>query len=220
MMQKEIRFGTFLVKINWLYEAIVTTCNVESINGKVIYNAAPMGVLFPDQDHIMIRPFQNTNTFKNIQHYGCACINFTNNILIFYKSAIKKSEISQNDFLTSRNKKIPFLRTSYTYFTVLKEKIEINKSEKRAKIWFKIKDFEIIDSNLRPYHRGFSIVLESIIHYTRIKFLIEKDPNRGKKLISKIRDYKDFIERIYPDSDLQKIMRELVLKINKIEPIF
>ncbi|MFX0139933.1 MAG: DUF447 domain-containing protein, partial [Candidatus Hodarchaeota archaeon] len=189
MSKIEVNFGNFSVKLNWLYEAIVTTCNVNLALEEITYNAAPMGVNFPDSDHIIIKPYLTTNTYRNVQCYGCAGINFTNNITLFYKSAIKKSEISQNDFLTSTKKKIPVLKDAITRFVVITENMEINKSENRAKILCKIEEFENVDSNIKPYTRGYFAVLESIIHFTRINILMEQEPEKGKRLIKKILDY-------------------------------
>ena len=216
MSNTEIKFGNLKVKLNWLYEAIITTCNVNLAIKEITYNAAPMGVIFPDPEHIIIRPYLTTNTFKNIQCYGCAGINFTNNISLFYKSAIKKTEISQNDFLTSKKKQIPLLKDSITRFVVISEKMEINESENRAKILCKIEEFENIDSNIEPYNRGYFAVLESIIHFTRINILMEQDPEKGKRLINKILEYNSFIKRVYPNSDFEQIMNEIVLNLSKM----
>ncbi|NVM03715.1 MAG: DUF447 family protein [Candidatus Helarchaeota archaeon] len=217
MSKTEIKYGNLKVKLNWLYEAIITTCNVNLAIKEITYNAAPMGVIFPDSDHIIIRPFLTTNTYRNIQCYGCAGINFSNNISLFYKTAIKTSEISQNDFITSKKKKIPLLKDSITRFVVVTEKMEVNESENRARILFKIKEFENVDSNVEPYTRGYFAVLESIIHYTRVNILMENNPEKGKKLINNILEYDNFIKRVYPNSDLEKIMNEIVFNITNME---
>lgn len=216
MSKTEIKYGNLKVKLNCLYEAIVTTYNVNLALEEISYNAAPMGVIFGDSKHIIIRPYLTTNTYKNIQSHRCAGINFTNNISLFYKSAIKKSEISQNDFLTSKKKKIPLLKDSITRFVVITEKKEINKSENRAKILCKIEEFENVDSNIEPYNRGYFAVLESIIHFTRINILMEQDPEKGKRLMDNILEYNSFIKRVYPNSDFEEIMNEIVLNLSKM----
>jgi len=217
LSQNELKFGNFLAKTNWLYEAIVTTLNNNPKDSGIKYNAAPMGVFFQDEKHLIIKPFITTNTFKNLKHHGYACINFTNNIALFYKAAIKKSELSMSDFLVNEKINVPFLKDSKAYFEVISEKISVDKDENRATIHFKITDYKILNFNIEPYARGDFVVLESIIHFTRINFLMEKDPKKGKKLISKILDYNNFIKRVYPNSNLEKIMDELVLTINKME---
>ncbi len=216
MSKKEALFGNFQVKMDCLYEAIVTTCNVNLALEKITYNAAPMGVIFPDSKHIIIRPYLTTNTYKNIQSHRCAGINFTNNIKLFYNSAIKKSKISQNNFLTSKKKKIPLLKDSITRFVVRMEKMEINESKNRAKILCKIDEFENIESNIEPYNRGYFAVLESIIHFTRINILMEQNPEKGKILIDNILEYNSFIKRVYPNSDFEEIMNEIVLNLSKM----
>ena len=217
MEKMEVKFRNFLVKLNWLYEAIVTTYKINPSNEKIKYNAAPMGVIFQDKEHLIIRPYLNTNTLKNIQYFKCAGINFTNNIFLFYKSAIKKSDLTINDFIESKERKTPLLKDSKIRFEVVSEKINVNKNENRATVHFKIGAFEDVDSTIDLYSRGYFAALESIIHFTRVNILMEQDPEKGKKLIQKILDYNVFIKRVYPNSDLEKITNEIVFKINKMQ---
>ena len=45
---------------------------------------------------------------------------------------------------------------------------------------------------------------------------MEQDPEKGKIIIDKILEYNSFIKRVYPNSDFEKIMNEIVLNLSKM----
>src|SRR5208283_3118058 len=67
-------------------ECIVSTYNMD---GKP--NAAPMGVIMKDEQHLIINLFNSSTTCSNIKANGYAIINLTSNIEVFYKTAFKEA---------------------------------------------------------------------------------------------------------------------------------
>jgi hypothetical protein len=65
-----------------IIESIVTTLDPE---GRA--NFAPMGVEWGD-DAIVLKPFLETTTFRNVQGTGAAVVNLTDDVLLFAQSAI------------------------------------------------------------------------------------------------------------------------------------
>lgn len=65
-----------------IIESIVTTTDAA---GQV--NCAPMGVEW-GEELIVIKPFQNTATYRNLMAHNTAVVNLTDNVLLFAQSAI------------------------------------------------------------------------------------------------------------------------------------
>lgn len=51
------------------------------------YHFAPMGIMWKES-RLVIRPYTNTTTYRNLQRVGEAVVNLTDNVLIFAKSAL------------------------------------------------------------------------------------------------------------------------------------
>lgn len=70
----------------FIVESIVTT---QSAAGAV--NVAPMGVEWAD-DIIVLKPFLETTTFRNIRETGTAVVNLSDDVLLFAQGAIGRAE--------------------------------------------------------------------------------------------------------------------------------
>jgi hypothetical protein len=69
-----------------IIESILTTMDV---NGAV--NFAPMGVEW-GEDRIIIKPFLETATFRNVQATGVAVVNITDDVYLFAQAAISNPQ--------------------------------------------------------------------------------------------------------------------------------
>lgn len=69
-----------------IIESILTTV---STDGRV--NIAPMGVEWAE-DALVIKPFLETTTFRNVRDTRCAVVNLTDNVLIFARAAISNPD--------------------------------------------------------------------------------------------------------------------------------
>jgi uncharacterized protein len=65
-----------------IIESIVTTLDIE---GRA--NFAPMGVEW-GEDLLVLKPFLETTTFRNVKATGAAVVNLTDDVLLFAQSAI------------------------------------------------------------------------------------------------------------------------------------
>jgi hypothetical protein len=65
-----------------IIECILTTIDA---GGRV--NCAPMGVEW-GEEIIVVKPFQNTTTYRNLVAHDAAVVNLTDNVLLFAQSAI------------------------------------------------------------------------------------------------------------------------------------
>ena len=67
-----------------IIETIVTSADTD---GKV--NFAPMGVEW-GEELIVIKPFLDTTTFRNLRDSGAAVVNITDDVLIFARAALSE----------------------------------------------------------------------------------------------------------------------------------
>ena len=69
-----------------IIESIVTTMDPE---GRV--NFAPMGVEWGEET-IVVKPFLETTTFRNLRDTGAAVVNLTDDVLLFARAAISNPQ--------------------------------------------------------------------------------------------------------------------------------
>ncbi len=66
-----------------IIETIVTT-----LDARGAVNVAPMGVEWDDDERLVVRPFLDTTTFKNLRATGAAVVNLTDDVRIFARAAL------------------------------------------------------------------------------------------------------------------------------------
>jgi hypothetical protein len=69
-----------------IVEAIITTMDEAGV-----VNFAPMGVEWGD-DRIVVKPFLETTTFRNLRDTGAAVVNLTDDIMLFARAAISSPQ--------------------------------------------------------------------------------------------------------------------------------
>jgi uncharacterized protein len=69
-----------------IIESIITTMDLDGV-----VNIAPMGVEWGD-DVIVVKPFLETTTFRNLQAVGAGVVNLTDDVLLFARAAISSPQ--------------------------------------------------------------------------------------------------------------------------------
>jgi hypothetical protein len=69
-----------------IVEAIITTMDATGV-----VNFAPMGVEWGD-DRIVVKPFLETTTFRNLRDGGAAVVNLTDDVMLFARAAISSPQ--------------------------------------------------------------------------------------------------------------------------------
>jgi len=189
---------------NFVYETIVTTYNPQD----KMPNAAPMGIIFRDAGTVVISPYMTTQTFKNIEQTHCAVINFIYDLDFFFESAFSttRPKLPLHRFKPSKKVTVPCLKDAFAHVEV--EALEIQKEEKRAKIIAKITTWDVAEIPCFPINRGYNLVLESIIHATRI-VEFRNDEKLVSPLIELIKNYRTLVTRVAPEGKLVTIMARL-----------
>lgn len=195
-------------------ETIVTTCNKE---GKP--NAAPMGVIMKDEQHIIINLFNSTLTYTNIKTNSCAVINLTKSIEIFYKTAFKEtnpgSKLPSEWFEKAKTVNAPRLRLADATIEVsITNLVPISADRTQAEC-----NPELVQAKLKypqVHCRAMSQTLEAILHATRVKALLnnEKEQNHVCKLLEIIANCSDIVNRVAPNSTYSLIMIDLMKRVD------
>ncbi|WXG41272.1 MAG: DUF447 domain-containing protein [Candidatus Freyarchaeum deiterrae] len=195
---------------NCIYETIFTT-----YNNDFTPNVAPMGISTPDMKKLVAKIYSTSQTYRNISEKKCTVINITNDLSLFYKTSIDKKSLEKETkiFAKSKNIAAPILIPSSAYMEATVDVIQ--KIEKnRFKIIFSIINAEILDPCVTPICRAPNLVLESIIHATRIETYNSRgETEKAEQLIDQIKNYRELIGRIATGTMYEELIEKIWKKI-------
>ncbi|NVM28240.1 MAG: DUF447 family protein [Candidatus Helarchaeota archaeon] len=195
---------------NYIYETIVTTYNVEDN----LPNAAPMGIMLLDEQKVVISPFVTTQTFKNIKTNKAAVINFTQDLEIFYRSTFSemRPKLPEIVFEKANEVEAPVLKDALAFLEIRAQEIQIERD--RSKIIGEIARWVATASPFHPLNRGYNLVLESLVHATRI-IAFKDDMRKVTTLKNLIKRYQEIVEKVAPTGKLTKLMVRIQNVIEK-----
>lgn len=176
--------------------------------------AAPMGVTLDEDGRLVIRPFTDTQTFKNLQSRRQCTVNLTADPRIFFHAAFKGKKpcigIPPDRFEKAEKVDAPWLRGVDAYLEASVVDIQ-GEDRKRATVFCRVKKIQTLNSGPKAYCRATFALIESIIHATRIVFLL-KDGKKAEagRLLALIAHYRRLVGRTAPQTDNEKLMEELV----------
>jgi hypothetical protein len=195
-------------------ETIVSTYNID---GKP--NAAPMGAIMEDEQHLAINLFNSSLTCSNIKANRCAVVNLTSNIEVFYKTAFKEAnpdgKLPQEWFEKAKAVNAPRLRSADASIDVsINDLVPIGTEKIRA-----VFNTELVQAKQKypqVHCRAKSATLEAIIHATRVKAFIndEKEQKRVSKLLEMIGNCNEVVNRVAPNSSYSMVMADLMKRID------
>lgn len=175
------------VEKNTLYEILLT-----SINEDETFNTKPFGITIDDENKIHITIFPN-KTLRNIQRNPNITIQFTQDALIYTKSALSK--LSDDDYVDDGMKILK--KVDYIIDAKVTEIIEeqINDQYSRtmkAQVTCEIEDLTKIRDVIAVLSRPTALILEHLVKYSRVKFM---NTDERKAFLAEIDESKPLIER-------------------------
>lgn len=190
-------------------EALVST-----VDGSGVPNIAPMGVKRRGE-YLYLKIYKDTKTYDNIMASGRAIINLTDDVELFFKS-IFIDDPSSSLLDEPLYKGVSPAKGADAYIFVEVDKVE-DKGD-RALFRCRILDINVARRSPRFVTRCSSLVIESLIHMTRIKVYLERgDVERAEFLKELILWYRGIIDRICPDKPYRYVMENLVRRIEEWE---
>ena len=151
-----------------LYETIVTTQN-----GELVKNAAPIGVICKDSNHVVIHLDNCVHTHLNILENGELIVNITKDPLVFTYSTL--GELDDEYF--DEFKGFPMIKDSIGFFKAHVVKTRNKKRENDYNdgigniVTCEVDDIYISDyKEIVPLNRAMNAVIESLIYYCRFDY--------------------------------------------------
>ncbi len=194
----ELGFG-----IGSVYEAILTTLCPDGSP-----NASPMGVLRSGPFTLEIRPFKTSTTYWNLLGDRKACINITDDPVLYLVTAFKDENLQ--GFGKQRVDDELRLESSdaHVFVDVLDSR---DISGIRASFTCNVRSVEVRNPTPRVFSRGKAEAIEAIINATRIEvFAREGRWEQVERLISRFYACKDVVGRVsVPGSTEARVIEEL-----------
>jgi hypothetical protein len=199
-----------------IVETIVSTYNVD---GQA--NAAPMGAIMESPQRILLRIYNSSLTYKNLQSKRCAVVNVTSDPEIFYRTAFKEanveSRVPQELFEKAETVDAPKLRPADAQIEATVAGI-VPLDAERVEVSCEVKLVQASSVLPKAYCRALFATIEAIVHATRVEaFIVHGDTQKREqalKLLETIRECNDVVNRVAPNSRYSKIMTDLNQRIN------
>ena len=196
-----------------IYEAIITTYDQEKQS-----NAAPMGFIVNKEKQVIIKPYKESDTYKNLRNQKECIINITHDPDLFVKSTLFQDFLIDDFFIESSIINAPILKAckeNHLALKVIKEK----KEEDRGVYYCKIIQANLKKEYIQPYTRAFSSLIEILIHSTRVIYFSQIDGSNNpkvKQLMELIEHHSQIIFRVTQEhSQYQKHVKEILKKISQ-----
>jgi hypothetical protein len=197
-------------------ETVVSTYNM---HGQP--NAAPMGVTMENAQRLALRIYTSSLTYRNLQAARCAVVNVTSDPELFYRTAFKeanpKGKVPPEWFEKAEAVDAPRLRAADAHVEVAVADMAPFDDE-RAEVTCEVKLVQASNVLPRAYCRASYATIEAIIHATRVKVFLahgnEQKREQALKLMETIRQCRDVVNRVAPNSSYSETMADLSKRID------
>jgi hypothetical protein len=217
-LSKEALLDMLGVDLDFIYEVVVSTCDANGIP-----NAAPMGIQFTAENEsnkekrILIRPYKSTTTYANLTSHGEAVINVTSDPEVFYK-ALVKHEKTKTNALTSIYQLAKTVKPSrikgsdaYIEVAVLKSGVPTSNDVDRGCMLCEIRLVEVDKPSAKLYCRAPHVLMEMMIHATRVKELVSAgSAGEANQLLELMDRYRNLIHRVAPNSNYETMAEAII----------
>jgi hypothetical protein len=191
-----------------IVETIVSTYDID---GRP--NAAPMGVEAQDMQHVFVRPYLPSSTYRNLHLKKCAVINITSNPELYYRTAFKdnfEGGVPLEWFEKAEFVDAPRLAMADGFIEVSVEE-ERDLDGGRCEVLCKVRSIIAPEKPPMAYCRAVFATIEAIIHATRLAPLMASGrEEEAHRLVKLIEHYRGIVDRVAPGSRYSEIMDNLM----------
>jgi hypothetical protein len=185
-------------------------------------NAAPMGVMMENPKRLVLRIYTSALTYSNLEAKRCAVVNVTSDPEVFYRTAFKeansKGKLPLEWFGKADAVDAPSLRAADAHIEVTVEDMVPLDSE-RVEVFCDVRLVQALTALPKVYSRAVFATIEAVIHATRVKaFFAHADGQKREqalKLLVAIREYRDVVNRVAPNSRCSEIMADLTRRADQ-----
>ena len=196
---------------NIIYETIISSYNKDGMP-----NAAPMGILLDEENEIILRVFNQSDTYKNLLANKICAINLSNNPNLYVNATLFQDELKADFFTKHPDFSAPILKSCKENFLILKIiKIESDSLPNRTLFIGKIV-YQKLQNQISPvFTRAFSSLIEILIHVTRVIYYSQIMGSNSKEVLELIELINHHSQVISKVSDKNSIYQQLLRKINQ-----
>lgn len=175
-------------------------------------HAAAMGCMTHDGSTIILKPFINTNTYRNLVRHQSLVVNLCHDPAVFFK-VVFEEPLSYEE---AEKVNAPRLLEAYAWVeAVLSELIQNDgpRAEALCKVVLIYGQLE----RAKPYSRAEHVLMEALIHYTRIKaFAKTEKHDEAVALCERIKYYEGLLNRVSSKSSHLSMMRRIMSESRKL----
>jgi hypothetical protein len=199
--------GRLLDELGFYVDSI-SEVRITTVNGDGSFNAAPMGVVRKEVEHIEIRPYKTSSTHANLVRHSKACVNVTDDPVTYMMTAFKEESFPHQK-VHSIDMDLRLSSSDAHVFLVVDGSHD--HSEDRSSFKCRVVGIEIKRPFPRAFSRGRAEAIEAVIHATRIEHCIKvSELTKLETLIKQFHMCKDIVERVsHPESREAMVIREL-----------
>ncbi len=182
-----------------LFESILITAGGDSTPA----NCAAMGVKLTRGEYLLVQPYSNTDTYRNLSQFPFATVNFTTNPLTFAICALEgwgdaglnAPELGEEDLVSWKNFPVPSLKSAFLSLKCTRESMDNVKVGPRGMFLLTIKEAMVITPTLPLTNRADNLALEAVVHATRVRiFADQENIQLAKDLLVTIKMYEKYIK--------------------------
>lgn len=196
-------------------EGDVVECILTTISKEGHPNVAPMGVWIKRNNQLLIRPYDGTQTNLNLQFCGEAVMNITSDPRFFFATAFKatQGDSVQIKFEPSKKVKPPRMKGMSGYVEVTVKTQAIDSDTPFQEFNCEVQHVKVLVPFPMVHSRARCAAIECVIHATRIRALHKTDVHTTRMLIHQIKELRNLVERIAPQSSSAKVIHDIMTLI-------
>ncbi len=181
-----------------LFESILITAGGDSTP----VNCAAMGVKLTRGEYLLVQPYTNTDTYRNLSQFPFATVNFTTNPLMFAICALKgwdevpdAPELGDEEIVFWKDFPVPSLRSAFLSLKCTRETMDHVKVGPRGMYLLVIKEAIVLTPTLPLTNRADNLALEAVVHATRVRIFTDQgDLQLAKDLLVTIKKCENYIK--------------------------
>jgi hypothetical protein len=168
-------------------------------------HAAPMGATTEDGEKLVLRPFTNTQTYRNIFGRRFAVANISSDPFFFYKALFREPL----EFTKAETVDAPVVKGMDGWIELEASGL-VEERDGRARIVFNVRKVVACKVLPKAYSRAVHALIESMIHSTRIRvFYGTERHDEAVRLMEKVKDYRALVNRVAPLSAYHQLMEKI-----------
>lgn len=188
------------------YETIITT---HDNSGNL--NASPFGVICRGPDKVMCRIFKGSRTLENIISQQEFTVNITQDPLLFTWSLLDNLQNDDFDENLSLKDVDCYFECRVTDLIEAVKKSDPIKNDSEAIVIKAEVAKLVVNTPVKVYNRAFSLVVESLVHFSRIDIA---DDIQKEKYFKRIAEARRVIKKVGSKSD-KKAIDKIVKKMKE-----